>query len=426
MSAKPISHRSVKVSKGNSHLTVYPWHHPATGKLRWRFAWRTQENQPWAYVTRQTKAAAISAAELKLDELDQGGLIWSALAPARRRFLEAIHHHATAADEDALLAFLTSRHSSAEVTASVAKFLAWKIATKGEETRNLANVRRILDPMASHFAGQLISDITADALVAWWTTRCQGLGKKTSNEVRGALVAFWNWCIWEKIYPKEVTPAERIPRQELDEHERRVLTPAEFTALAAHISLPFRPALVLGAFAGMRPEEIAPPTRKGMSKKGKRGLHREEIDWQFSVINVPSEVSKTKTPRKIPLLPGTRNWLEWAGIRPGQTGPVCPQNPSEAGETTRLGKLVFPNEGWPQDALRHSYGSYRNAIIRSLPQVAEEMGNSEAMLKRHYHNPKNREEGEAWFNLTPLTVPICSDGNEVTAQEYLKAAKRKH
>ena len=34
------------------------------------------------------------------------------------------------------------------------------------------------------------------------------------------------------------------------------------------------------------------------------------------------------------------------------------------------------------------------------------------------------EEGEAWFNLTPLTVPICSDGNEVTAQEYLKVAKR--
>jgi len=425
MSAKPPTHRSAKVHKGNSHLTVYPWHHPATGKLRWRFAWRAKESQPWAYVTHQTKAAAISAAELKLDELDHGGIIWSSLTPNRRLFLETIHRNATKADEDAIIAFISQRQTSAEIVASVAKFIAWKIATKGEETRNLANVRRILEPMAKHFAGQLIADITDDALITWWKNRCEGRSKKTSNEVRGALVAFWNWCIWEKLYPKEVTPADRIPRQELDEHERRVITPDEFKSLAKHILPEFRPYLVLGAFAGIRPEEIAPPTRKGMSKKGKRGLRREEIDWQFNVINLPSEVSKTKTPRKIPLLSACREWLQWAGIRPGQTGPVCPLNPAEEGETTRLGKIVF-TDGWPQDALRHSYGSYRNAIIRSLPQVAEEMGNSEAMLKKHYHNPKNKEEGEAWFNLIPLTVPICSDENEVTAQEYLEEAKRKH
>jgi predicted urease superfamily metal-dependent hydrolase len=66
----------------------------------------------------------------------------------------------------------------------------------------------------------------------------------------------------------------------------------------------------------------------------------------------------------------------------------------------RLGREVFKT-GWPQDALRHSYGSYRNAMIRALPQVAEEMGTSENMLKKHYHNPKTKEEGEAWFGLRP-------------------------
>lgn len=60
--------------------------------------------------------------------------------------------------------------------------------------------------------------------------------------------------------------------------------------------------------------------------------------------------------------------------------------------------------GWPQDVLRHSYGTFRNAVVRNLPQVAEEMGTSVAMLNRHYHNPKPTEEGTAWFALRPSLI----------------------
>jgi hypothetical protein len=94
-------------------------------------------------------------------------------------------------------------------------------------------------------------------------------------------------------------------------------------------------------------------------------------------------------------------------VKAGQTGLVCERNPTEFDETKRLGVAVFKT-GWPQDAIRHSYGSFRNALIRNLPQVAEEMGTSEAMLRRHYHNPRTTEEGEAWFALRPM-VPIGSD-----------------
>ncbi len=145
--------------------------------------------------------------------------------------------------------------------------------------------------------------------------------------------------------------------------------------------------------------------RKGMSKKSKRGILREEIDWDDCVIRIPAQVSKTGFPRIVPLLPCARAWLEWAGVHPGQTGPVRPVNLVEAGETLRLGSVVFKT-GWPQDALRHSYGSYRNAIVRSLPQVAEEMGSSVSMLKRHYHNPRSQSEGEAWFALRPSDLTL--------------------
>jgi hypothetical protein len=104
-------------------------------------------------------------------------------------------------------------------------------------------------------------------------------------------------------------------------------------------------------------------------------------------------------------------------------GAVCGVNPTEAGETLRLGKVVF-KDGWPQDALRHSYGSMRNAVLRNLPQVAEEMGTSETMLRRHYHNPRTSEEGAEWFGLRPGMIrfdPI-SRGLDSGAQGVARAA----
>jgi len=151
--------------------------------------------------------------------------------------------------------------------------------------------------------------------------------------------------------------------------------------------------VVLGAFAGLRPEEIAPSTHKLADK---RGLLCEELDWKFGVIRLPAEVSKVKRPRIVPMNDALRDTLQWAGIEEGMTGPVCLQNPSRAGELARVGAAIFRG-AWPQDALRHSYGSYRNAIVRSLDQVAEEMGTSVNMLHRHYHNPQAEEQGRAWF-----------------------------
>lgn len=406
----PAKRKSFKVVRNNAHLTVYPWTHPQTGASRWRYAWRADEQSAWRYVTAATRAAAEHSAWEKLGELDAGGLIWSALPPADRRFLEEIHRLATPADHDAIRAFLNSRRKSAEIVVSVARYLAWKENTAGEKTRHLSHVRHDLESVATTFAGRVLVDVAADDLRPWFDQRTAGLAPKTANDVRSNLVSFWAWAIWDGIYPKQTTPAEKLPRVALGLGERRVLTPTEFLSLARHVAVEWRPWIVLGAFCGLRPEEISPPQKKGMSLKSKRGIRLEEIDFQFKVIRLPAEVSKTKAPRNIPLSAAALEWLHWAGLRSGQIGAACLRNPSEQGETIRLGKLVFSGR-WPQDALRHSYGSYRNAVIRNLPQVAEEMGTSDAMLRRHYHNPKTEAEGAEWFSLTPKlirSVPIKS------------------
>ncbi len=331
-----------------------------------------------------------------------GGLIWSALPSARRRFLETIHREARGEDQDALIAYLSGRQKSSEILESVNRYLNWKIEHAGESTPHIRNIKGHIEPMAKNFTGKTVADISAEALTEYWRGRWGHLSWKARKDARGSLVGFWNWCILMGLYPKDVTPAERIPPVKTEKCERRVLTRDEFLALAAAVLPQFRGSIVLQGLCGFRPEEVSPPGRKGMSKKSKRGIFREEFDWEYNAIRVPDPVAKTGYSRIVPILPGINEWLEWAGIRPGQTGPIC-ENMVVAGETKRLGLEVFKT-GWPQDALRHSYGSYRNAVIRSLDQVAEEMGSSVAMLRKHYHNPKAREEGEAWFAMRPADI----------------------
>lgn len=398
--------KKFKVTHGNSHISVYPY-----GK-GWRYAWRETRDAAWRYVTSKTKAEAEASATLKLEELDRGGIVWSSLDREALAFHEAIHRDTTPADWPAILAFIKARRKSAEIVAAVARFMEWKIATAGEETPYLARVRGILEGMATAFKGREVAEVHAPDLLEWWKARGAGKSAKRQKDIRADLVAFWSWARREGIAGADpVTPAERIPAVSADHGERRVLTIDEIKKLLLHVDQEFRAWVVLGAFAGLRPEEIAPPTKGGSKKKKKRGLHCEEIDWTFGVIRVPAVVSKVGFPRVLPMSDACRAGLEWAGIKPGMTGPVCMKNPSDEKETLRLGKVVFTT-GWPQDALRHSYGSYRNAVVRSLPQVAEEMGTSVTMLNRHYHNPKAEAEGAEWFALRPGAIrfdPISGD-----------------
>ena len=192
-----------------------------------------------------------------------------------------------------------------------------------------------------------------------------------------------------------------IPPVKQEKWDRRVLTPDEFLKLAAAVQPRFRASIVLQALCGFRPKEVAPLVFKGMHRNEKRGISHEDFDWEHNAIRVPAYLAKTRYSRIVPILPGVTEWLEWAGVRPGQTGPVC-GNMGIAGETTRLGHAVFKAR-WSENTMRLSYIYYRYAVIRSLDQVAVEIGSSVAMLMKNI--PRPREEGEAWFNMRPSDIP---------------------
>ena len=56
---------------------------------------------------------------------------------------------------------------------------------------------------------------------------------------------------------------------------------------------------------------------------------------------------------------------------------------------------------WPSDVLRHSYGSYRLAVLDGINKVASEMGNSPQIIVHNYRRPVSKADGKRWFRITP-------------------------
>ena len=60
---------------------------------------------------------------------------------------------------------------------------------------------------------------------------------------------------------------------------------------------------------------------------------------------------------------------------------------------------------WKRNGLRHSFISYRVAIIKNVAQVAFEAGNSPVMVHRHYLKCVSEAMANKWFALFPEVAP---------------------
>jgi hypothetical protein len=60
---------------------------------------------------------------------------------------------------------------------------------------------------------------------------------------------------------------------------------------------------------------------------------------------------------------------------------------------------------WKHNGLRHSYISYRLAIVKDVGQVSLEAGNSPGMVFKHYRQLVRESEANEWFGLMPPKQP---------------------
>jgi integrase len=383
--------KSYRLREGLKSLVIYQV------RQGWRFD-KTVDGKR-EYVTRKKKA---KIEELARDYLraDGEGPSWDGVTRARQEFLMRVNALVPEDGESDVLRYLERREKSATIEAGVSAFLAG-MEHSGRSERHVKALKMDLDALVKFMPGN-VADATTDRLSEFIADRCEGCGEARTKQVRGTVVQFFRWARKQGMLPADaVTVADRLPAISVPAGSRRVLTRGEFEECLAVLPEIHLPWFLLGAWAGLRPEEAAPSATK--LRDGRRGISWEDIDFDFNIIRISPETAKVDRPRIVPLHPCLREAL-WPlrGV-----GAICRVSPARDKTLVMLGNKVFGGK-WPADCLRHSYGSYRNAIVRSLPQVAEEMGTSVEMLHRHYHNPKPAEEGENWFQpLGKVMQKLC-------------------
>jgi len=211
------------------------------------------------------------------------------------------------------------------------------------------------------------------------------------DNVRDAIVRLFRFARDRDHLPADrTTEAEKVQRL-AEGAEVSTYAPETLKRLLAAVSDKFLPWMLLGAFAGLRTSEIW-------------RLDWSAIKWEHGVIAVPRVVArKVRTARQVPI---AKNLLEWLMPYRSMSGPIYPepQNTIEDLHYKELKRLAEETGiPWQNNALRHSFGSYRLAIVKSIDQVALEMGNSPEKVRQNYNDPKSEKEAEEYFGIRLLT-----------------------
>jgi integrase len=179
----------------------------------------------------------------------------------------------------------------------------------------------------------------------------------------------------------EATVAEALKRGKQADTDVGIFTPEQMEKLMKAATEDLIPILAIGGFAGLRGAEIA-------------RLNWSAVDLGRKIIELRAGQAKTASRRIVPITDNLAGWL--AKIE--RNGPVVPDDGVFL-KARRLAKsLGIP---WPHNALRHSYISYRIAVVQSAAQVALEAGNSPAIIFKHYRELVTKESADQWFGIMP-------------------------
>jgi len=200
------------------------------------------------------------------------------------------------------------------------------------------------------------------------------------------LIGFFGFCQTRGYVAKDYNPAKMCGRATPTPARVSIFTPQEMKKVVAACTADLADHLswvVLCGFAGLRPSEAA--------RLNWEDVHQDFIDLRADVCK------KVKKDRTVPILPNLKAWLDPMRQKSGKVVPAHIRMGDAPGVVAKAAGVK-----WDHDILRHSYASYRQAVIRNAPQLVEEMGNSIAIAKKHYVKGLIKpEQGQQWFAIAP-------------------------
>jgi integrase len=274
------------------------------------------------------------------------------------------------------------RHNRADVPrlklGEIAEQFAASRQQSGLSAHYVSQCRKTVGDLAKAFPGQTLPDLKTGELDVWLGGL--GFGAKTKNGMRIILVACGNWAEGRGYLVKGGSPFPAMVRYKETKSAVSIFTPENIASLLDKADVTLQPFLALGAFAGLRTAEL-------------QRLDWKEIDLDRSFITVDANKAKTRQRRLVPISDNLKLWLT---PYKQTSGPVClHQRPQMA--AARL----CEGFAWQDNGLRHSFISYRLAILHDTARVALEAGNSPEVIFGHYRELVTPEQAREWFDVKP-------------------------
>lgn len=225
----------------------------------------------------------------------------------------------------------------------------------------------------------------------------RSLSGRTQNNIRRLVSTLFKFAIKRGYLPKDHDEISGVEKATVDSGEIEVFSPAELQKLFAACQTPVKergkwrtreemiPYLAVAAFCGLRAAEIM---RLDWSEIHLTGAEK--------FVEVTAGKAKTASRRTVPITDNCAAWLE-RYAKP--SGPVI--NLSRADKQLFLYLAEKSGVPWKHNGLRHSFISYRLAVVKDVGQVSLEAGNSPGMVFKHYRQLVRESEAQEWFGIVP-------------------------
>jgi len=209
---------------------------------------------------------------------------------------------------------------------------------------------------------------------------------RTRCNVLSDLRNFFNFARKQRYISRDVVEEiSEIEAPKKEFVETGIFTSAQMKQLIVEVDDEIRPLLAIGAFCGVRSEEL-------------NRLHWQDVRLAEGVLIVGADKAKTATRRVVPIPENCRAWLGPCMKQEGRINPA----PDADALIDRIERAAARLQiKWVKNGLRHSFCSYRLAITCDPARVATEAGNSPVMVHRHYKALVTEAQGKEWFNIFP-------------------------
>ena len=275
----------------------------------------------------------------------------------------------------------------------------------GVSNRYIEDLRHRLGRFAKDFQTP-ISYIQTREISDW--LRKLKCGPRSRNNIRALIVSLFSFARKQGYYSAErLNPAINVDRAKVRGGAIVIFTRSELAEMLAVASKYECLAIAIGAFGGIRQAEIL-------------RLRWENFNWEEQVIDLGSDQTKTASRRLVPILPALTAWIAPYRREHGRMFPF-----DEDSGFYRVYKSVVekvnaarPEDqrdfAWKKNGLRHSYASYRLALVEDVGKVSLEMGNSPQKVFNNYRKVVTKSQATGWFavmptapeNVVPLSIAV--------------------